>query len=454
MFQNLTGRLSEMVRDLSGRGRLSENNMKTALDTVRAALLEADVALPVIKKFIMNTKQKAIGQKVLKSLSPGQAFISLVQKELVLLMGQANESLDLKAAIPVVILLAGLQGSGKTTTAGKLGRFLKQREKKRVMVVSTDIYRPAAIAQLAVLAQDNDLLYAPSHAGERPVDIVKQALHSAQSQGAEVLIIDTAGRLHIDQHMMQEIRDIHAVAHPHEVLFIVDSMAGQDAVNTAKIFSHALPLTGVILTKADGDARGGAALSIREVTGKPIKFLGVGEKSDALQPFHPERMASRILGMGDVLSLIEEAESRLDREQVQKFAKKMDKGHFDLDDFRQQLRQMSNMGGVQALMDKMPGLGQVPTGAKEMLNDKVTQGMEALINSMTLEERKSPEVIKFSRKQRICKGSGRSIQELNRLLKQFEGMQKMMRTFSQKGGMQGMMRALAGKLPTGMLPPI
>lgn len=450
MFSNLTERLSQTVRDISGRGRLTEKNIKAAIDEVRKALLEADVALPVVKKFIMNVKQKAIGSKIMKSLSPGQELVKLVKKELTLVMGQANESLNLKATPPVVVLMAGLQGSGKTTTTAKLGKYLNNRENKKVMVVSTDIYRPAAIEQLKLLADDNNLLHFPSTTSEKPLDIARGAVIAAKKQSADVLIVDTAGRLHIDEAMMAEVSELCRELNPTETLFVVDSMTGQDAVNTAKAFNEALGLTGVILTKADGDARGGAALSVREVTGKPIKFLGVGEKTDALQPFHPERIASRILGMGDVLSLIEEAEQKLDKAKAEKIAKKMDKGRFDLEDFRDQIVQMSNMGGMANIMDKMPGMNAIPEQARAAVNDNMLKGIEAVINSMTKDERRSPDIIKASRKKRIAQGSGRTIQEINKLLKQFDQMQKMMRKLSKKGGLKGLMQSMRGKLPKGM----
>jgi signal recognition particle subunit SRP54 len=453
MFNSLTERLTKTVRDLTGRGRLSEKNMQTAMKEVHQALLEADVALPVVKKFIMNVKQKALGQKILKSLTPGQSLVKLVKKELVLLMGQANEALNLKAVPPVVVLLVGLQGSGKTTTTGKLGRLLKTKENKKVMVASVDVYRPAAIKQLEILAQDNGLEYFPSSASEKPEAIAQAAYAEAKKRGMDVLLIDTAGRMHVDEQMMQEVSSLSKLLKPTETLFIVDSMTGQDAALTAKTFNDTLELTGIILTKADGDARGGAALSVREVTGKPIKFIGVGEKIEALAPFHPERIASRILGMGDVLSLIEEAEEKLDKEQATKLAKKLDKGKFDLNDYKDQIKQMSKLGGVTGILDKMPsmfGMGQVPEAAKSMINDDMFKSIEAIINSMTPKERMEPEIIKASRKKRIAAGSGTSIPEINKLLKQFDQMQTMMRKISKKGGMKNMMRSLQGKLPMGM----
>lgn len=454
MFTSLADRLSKTVRDLTGRGRLSEKNMQSALKEVRQALLEADVALPVVKKFIMNVKQKALGQKILKSLTPGQALVKLVKKELTLLMGQANESLDLKAVPPVVILMSGLQGSGKTTTTAKLGRLLKNKQNKKVMVVSVDVYRPAAILQLEVLAKENELEYFPSTGDDKPEAIAKAAYAAAKQKGVDVLIVDTAGRLHIDDAMMTEVKGLSDLLKPTETLFIVDSMTGQDAANTAKAFNDTLELTGIILTKADGDARGGAALSIREITGKPIKFIGVGEKTDALAAFHPERIASRILGMGDVLSLIEEAEEKLDKSKAEKLAKKFDKGRFDLNDYKDQIKQMSKLGGVNSILDKMPGMGMLganlPDSAKSMINDDMFKGIEAIINSMTQQERHEPDIIKASRKKRIAAGSGTTIQEVNKLLKQFDQMQKMMRKFSKKGGLRGIMQSLQGKLPPGL----
>lgn len=452
MFENLTERLARTMRDMRGRGRLTEDNIKDALREVRMALLEADVSLPVVRDFIGQVKEKAVGQEVMKSLTPGQAFIKVVNDQLIEIMGAANEELHLNTAPPAVVMMAGLQGSGKTTTVAKLSRWLKERKKKSVLVVSCDIYRPAAIHQLETLAGEVGAEFFPSRTDQDPVDIATAALDHARKQFIDVVIVDTAGRLHINDQMMGEIERLHRALEPVETLFVVDSMTGQDAANTAKVFNDALPLTGVVLTKTDGDARGGAALSIRQITGKPIKFLGVGEKNDALEAFHPERVASRILGMGDVLSLVEQAERSIDQEEAAKLSKKLQKGKgFDLEDFRSQLQQMQKMGGVAALMDKLPGMGDLPQGAKNQVNDKEFRRMEAIINSMTARERQRPEIIKGSRKRRIAAGSGTEVQEVNRLLKQFTQMQKMMKKFK-KGGMAKMMRTMKGRMPGGMTP--
>lgn len=445
MFDSLSERLSATLKTLSGQGRLTEKNIEDSLREVRRALLEADVALPVVKTFIERVKEKAIGQNVLQSLTPGQALIGVVQAELTHLMGDANEALNLNVRPPAVILMAGLQGAGKTTTAAKLARQLIERHKKSVLLTSCDIYRPAAIDQLETLAGEVGADFYPSTSDQDPVKITKGAIDHAKRHHRDVLIIDSAGRLHIDDEMMAEITRVHAAADPVETLFVVDSMTGQDAANSARAFNDALPLTGVVLTKTDGDARGGAALSVRQITGKPIKFLGVGEKSDALEPFHPDRVASRILGMGDVLTLIEEAQAKVDQKKAAKMAAKLQKGKgFDLEDFRDQLQQMGKMGGVGAMMDKMPGMGQIPKGVKEQVNDKEFRRMEAIINSMTPLERRKPLLIKGSRKRRIANGSGTQIQDVNRLLKQFTQMQKMMKKVSKKGGMQKMMRGMQG----------
>jgi signal recognition particle subunit SRP54 len=448
MFENLTDRLSRTLRGLSGKSRLTEENVAEALREVRIALLEADVALPVVKDFIDRVRARAIGQEVTGSLTPGQALVKVVHAELVALMGTANDRLDLAAAPPAVVLMAGLQGSGKTTTVGKLARHLKERERKKVAVVSVDVYRPAAIDQLRTLASEVEAQFIESRADEAPLAIVERALKEARSRFVDVLILDTAGRLHVDDEMMQEIKAIHRLATPVETLFVVDAMTGQDAVNTARAFADALPLTGVVLAKADGDARGGAALSVRAITGKPIKFLGVGEKSDALEPFHPDRVASRILGMGDVLSLIEEAERKVDRQKAERLAKKLGKGErFDLGDFRDQLQQMRSMGGIASLMDKLPGMAQVPQAAQAQLSDTTFRRMEAIIDSMTPQERRYPDVINGSRKRRIASGSGTDIADVNRLLKQHKQMQKMMKKVTRKGGMQRMMRGVAAMRP-------
>ena len=451
MFENLTDRLSATLKNVSGRGRLTEDNVKDTLREVRMALLEADVALPVVREFIKNVKENALGQDVSKSLNPGQAFIKIVQAELESAMGNANETLNLAAQPPAVLMMAGLQGAGKTTTVAKLSLFLKEREKKSVLVVSTDVYRPAAIKQLETLAAEVDVEFFPSDISQKPVDIANAAIEYARKSFIDVVIVDTAGRLHVDTDMMQEIQDLHAAINPIETLFVVDAMTGQDAANTAAAFNETLPLTGIILTKADGDARGGAALSIRHITGKPIKFIGMGEKIDALEPFHPERIASRILGMGDVLSLIEEVERNVDKDKAAKLAKKVQKGQgFDLEDFRDQLVQMKSMGGMMSMMDKLPGMSQVPDAVKDQMDDKLTNRMEAIINSMTPAERKRPDIIKGSRKRRIATGSGTQIQDVNKLLKQFTQMQKMMKKMSGKGGMKKMMGKMKGMMPPGM----
>ena len=452
MFDNLTQRLTQTMQKLRGKGRLTEDSIKETLREVRIALLEADVALPVVQSFINQVRERALGQEVISSLQPGQALVKIVHDELVQIMGEENEALDLKANPPVVVLLAGLQGSGKTTTTAKLAKHLKEQAKKKVMVVSCDVYRPAAIDQLKTLAEQVDVLFHPSSAADQPVAIAKQALDAARKQFADVLLVDTAGRLHIDTDMMDEIRQLHAAVSPHETLFVVDSMTGQDAANTAQAFNEALPLTGVILTKTDGDARGGAALSVRQITGKPIKFVGTGEKIEALQAFHPERVASRILGMGDVLSLVEDVQRHVDKDKAEKLARKIKKGKgFDLEDFRSQLEQMQSMGGLSSLAEKMPGMGELPEHVKNRVNDRQTVSMIAIINSMTPQERRFPDVIRGSRKKRIASGSGTQIQDINRMLKQFSQMQRMMKKFG-KGGMKGMMRKMAslkGQMPGG-----
>jgi signal recognition particle subunit SRP54 len=455
MFDNLSGRLAEATRNLTGKGRLSESNIKDTLRQVRLALLEADVALPVVKSFIEKIRLRAIGEEVGKSLTPGQALIKVIHMELVTLLGSDTVELDLRAQPPVVILLAGLQGAGKTTTAAKLARRLIEKDKKRVMMVSVDVYRPAAILQLQTLATEVGAQFCESEETQEPQAIVAQALDDSRRSHADVLIVDTAGRLHVDEAMMQEVVGVHAAASPHETLFVIDSMAGQDAVNSAQAFDQHLPLTGIILTKADGDAKGGVALSVREVTGKPIRFLGIGEKTDALEVFHPDRMASRILGMGDVLTLVEEIEGKVDREKADKLAKKMQKGKgFDLADLRDQFEQMLNMGGMAAMLEKLPMPGNVnPAALKESANEDQLRRQIAIINSMTPTERRFPKTINGSRKKRIAAGSGRQIQDVNRLLKQHLQMSKMMKKMS-KGGMGKMMRGMSGGgLPPGMLPP-
>jgi signal recognition particle subunit SRP54 len=446
MFESLSDRLSQSLRGISGKARLSEENIQDTLREVRMALLEADVALPVVKDFVESIKQRALGQEVMKSLSPGQAFLRIVQNELETVMGAANEGLDLAVKPPAVILMAGLQGAGKTTTVAKLAKLLKERDKKKVTVVSADVYRPAAIKQLETLAAEVGVDFFASNIGQKPVAIVLAAIEHAKIQFSDVLIVDTAGRLAIDQDMMAEIAELHRVTQPAETLFVVDAMSGQDAATTAKAFGEALPLTGVILTKVDADTRGGAALSVRAITGKPIKFLGVGERTAALDPFHPDRLASRILGMGDVLSLIEEAEQKVDKEKAAKLARKVKKGgKFDLEDFRDQLQQMNNMGGITSMLDKLPGMGNIAQLAQQKLDVKMFARMEALINSMTPKERRNPELIQGSRKRRITQGSGTQVQDLNRLLKQHKQMQKMMKKMK-GGGMEKMMRGLGGMM--------
>ena len=447
MFDNLTKRLSETFKTLRGQGRLTEKNIKDTLREVRMALLEADVALSVVKELIEHVQQRAIGQEVIGSLTPGQALIGVVRDELTALMGELCDELNLQAPPPLVVLVAVLQGSGKTTTVAKLSHWLIERKKKSAMVVSCDVYRPAAIKQLETLATEVGAQFFPSDASQKPVDIATAAIAQARQQSVDVLLIDTAGRLHIDEQMMGEIKELHAATQPTETLFIVDSMTGQDAAKTAKAFNDTLPLTGIILTKTDGDARGGAALSVRHITGKPIKFMGIGEKIDALEPFYPERIASRILGQGDVLTLIEEAERTVDKEHADKFLGKLKKGQtFDLEDFRSQLIQMRNMGGIANLMDKIPGLDQVPEKAMAMIGDKEVKRMEAIVNSMTPNERHIPTIIKGSRKRRIANGSGTKIQDVNRLLKQFTQMQKMVKQASKKRGVAGVMRGMKGKM--------
>ncbi|MEE2000969.1 signal recognition particle protein [Alkalimonas sp. MEB108] len=454
MFENLSDRLTRTLKNISGRGRLTEDNIKDTLREVRMALLEADVALPVVRDFVAQVKEKAVGLEVSKSLTPGQEFIKIVRKALEDAMGEANEELALNTQPPAVVLMAGLQGAGKTTSVAKLARFLTGRKKKKVLVVSADVYRPAAIKQLETLAKEVGVEFFPSDVSQQPVAIVNAAIAHARTRLFDVLLVDTAGRLHVDDAMMQEIQALHAAVKPIETLFVVDAMTGQDAANTAKAFNDALPLTGVILTKADGDARGGAALSIRHITGKPIKFIGMGEKVDALEPFHPDRVASRILGMGDVLSLIEEIEQKVDKDKAAKVAQKMMKGKgFSLEDFRDQLGQMRNMGGMMSMMDKLPGMKNLPANVAGQMDDKQFIRMEAIINSMTPKERQFPDLIKGSRKKRIAAGSGTQVQDVNKMLKQFTQMQKMMKQMSGKGGMMKMMRGLGGKLPPGMLPP-
>jgi signal recognition particle subunit SRP54 len=445
MFESLSEKLTQTLRGLSGKAKLTEENVAAALRDVRMALLEADVALPVVKQFIDQVKVRALGQVVDSALNPGEAFVKIVHEELVHVMGDANDALNLSTKPPAIILLAGLQGAGKTTTVAKLARLLKERQRKKVAVVSVDVYRPAAIEQLRTLAGEVGAHFVASSGDEDPLAIAARAVKEANTQFADVLLVDTAGRLAIDEAMMAEIRALQGQLHPIETLFVVDAMTGQDAANTAKAFNDALDLTGVILAKADGDARGGAALSVRAITGKPIKFIGMGEKTDALEPFHPDRLASRILGMGDVLSLIEEAERKVDRKKAERLARKLQKGsRFDLGDFRDQLEQMTSMGGIGSMMEKLPGMGQLPPAAQAQLDDGMFRKMAVIIDSMTAHERRFPDVINGSRKQRIARGSGCHVPDVNRVLKQHKQMQKMMKKVTRKGGMQKMMRGLQG----------
>lgn len=450
MFQSLSDRLSQSLRTITGKAKLTEDNIKDTLREVRMALLEADVALPVVKDFVERVKQRALGQEVSKSLSPGQMFVKIVQAELEAVMG-ASEPLNMATQPPAIILMAGLQGAGKTTTVAKLAKYLKQEQRKKVMTVSADVYRPAAIKQLETLSEDVGAHFFPSSVDQQPADIVNAALREAKLKFADVLIVDTAGRTAVDEEMMAEIKSLHAVLNPIETLFVVDAMTGQDAANTAKAFSDTLPLTGVVLAKADADTRGGAALSVRHITGVPIKFMGVGEKTEALEVFHTDRIASRILGMGDVLSLIEEAERKIDKAKAEKLVQKVQKGKgFDLEDFRDQLQQMKNMGGISSMLDKLPGMGGVAAQmAQAKVDTKQFDRMEAIINSMTPKERRNPDLLNGSRKRRITQGSGTDLQDLNRLLKQHKQMQKMMKKMKSKGGMMNMMRGMGGMMPSG-----
>ena len=444
MFDSLSQRLSTTVQRLRGRGRLTEENIREATREVRVALLEADVALPVVQALVQRIKVRAVGQEVMKSLTPGQALIKVVRDELTLVMGAQSAELDLNVPAPAVILMAGLQGAGKTTTVGKLAKLLKERRKKKVMVVSADVYRPAAIDQLKTLAGQTGVLFFPSDPSQKPVDIVRAAISDAKKSFVDVLLVDTAGRLAIDEAMMAEIKALHQAVNPVETLFVVDSMTGQDAAVTAKAFSEALPLTGVVLTKTDGDARGGAALSVRYITGKPIKFIGTSEKMDGLDVFHPDRIASRILDMGDVLSLVEQVERDVDQEKAAKLAEKVAKGKkFNLNDMRDQLEQMQNMGGIHALMDKLPGMGQVPDNLKNQVTGKEVPRMIAIIDSMTQKERRNPALLNGSRRARVARGSGTSPAQVNQLLKQYQNMEKMMSKLSM-GGIKGMMRGMKG----------
>lgn len=452
MFESLSDRLTRSLRKITGKARLTHDNIQDTLREVRKALLEADVALSVVKDFINEVRKRAIGQEVSRALNPGQQFLKIVEQELTQMMGEANEKLNLAMQPPAVVLMAGLQGAGKTTSVAKLARFLKDKEKKKVLVVSADVYRPAAIKQLETLAAEVSAEFFPSSSDQNPIDIARNAIAHGRKIFADVVIVDTAGRLHIDEALMDEIKALHAAINPIETLFVVDAMIGQDAVNTAKAFNDALPLTGVVLTKADGDARGGAALSVRHITGKPIKFLGVGEKVDALEPFYPDRLASRILGMGDVLSLIEDVEQKLDKAKAEKLIQKVKKGKtFDLEDLRDQLQQMQNLGGMGAILGKLPGMGDITAAAEKADVGKQFKQMEAIIGSMTPAERRDPELINNSRKRRIAMGSGTDIQDINRLLKQHKQMAKMMKKFK-GGGMSKMLRGIGGMMGGGTPP--
>ncbi len=450
MFETLSDRLGRTVKNWLGQGRLTESNIQDSLREIRVALLEADVALPVVKDFVEQVKQKAIGQEVIKSLNPGQVLVKIVQDELAFALGGKNSALNLAAVPPAVILMAGLQGSGKTTSCAKLAKYLKEQLKKKVLMVSCDVYRPAAIDQLQMLGKEIDVEVFPSSAQEKPKDIALNALDYARKNWFDVVLVDTAGRLHVDEEMMDEIKVLHQETKPVETLFVVDSMTGQDAINTAQAFHKAVPLTGVILSKADGDARGGAALSIRMITDVPIKFLGIGEKLNALEIFYPDRLASRILGMGDVVSLVEEAQQKIDKQAAEKLAKKIQKGKgFDLEDFRDQIAQMNKLGGIQGIMSKLPGMNMIPANVKNQVNDKFFIQITAIINSMTPQERRHPDIIKASRKKRIAGGSGTQVQDVNRLLKQYEDMQSMMKRFKGMGGMMNLLKGLGG----GGIPP-
>ncbi len=453
MFDNLTERFTQTIKKLSGQGRLTDDNIQETLGEVRTALLEADVALPVVKAFMSQVKQRAIGQEVVGTLTPGQVFVKIVNEELIAIMGQEGEKLNFATQPPAVILMAGLQGAGKTTTVAKLARWIKENEKRSVVVASADVYRPAAIEQLKTLADEVGVDFFPSDPSESPIDIARRAIDFTRKKYKDVLILDTAGRLHIDQDMMEEIQQLHSAINPIETLFVVDAMTGQDAANTAKAFGDALDLTGVILTKADGDARGGAALSVRHITGKPIKFIGMGEKSTALERFHPNRIASRILGMGDVLSLVEDVEKKLDKAKAESLIKKLQKGRpFNLNDYHDQLMQLQSMGGITAVMEKLPFMSTLPKDVKGKINDNEVFQHVAMIQSMTPDERARPEIINPSRKNRIAKGAGIDVQQLNAMLKQFDYVKKMMKTFK-KGNLVELFKTLKGKLPHGGMPP-
>ena len=448
MFESLTQRLTKTLKNITGQGKITEDNIKDTLREVRMALLEADVSLPVVKDFIADVKEKALGVEVNQALNPGQEFVKIVYEELKKVMGEENAELNLASQPPAIILMAGLQGAGKTTSVAKLSKFLKEKQKKKVMVVSADVYRPAAIEQLKTLAESVGVEFFASTVDQKPLDIVQKSLEEAKLKFMDVLIVDTAGRLHVDEEMMDEIKEIHSFLNPVETLFVVDAMTGQDAANTAKAFNDALPLTGVILTKMDGDARGGAALSVRKITGKPIKFIGSGEKVDALTPFYPERMASRILDMGDILSLVEELQAKVDRKQADKLVDKFKSGQdFDFDDFREQIVQMRNMGGMVHMLDKVPGMSSLPDEVKDKMDDKIIYRKEAIINSMTKKERRNPEIIKASRKKRIADGAGVDVSEVSKLIKEFTQMQHLMKRLKSKGGIRKMLNLVKDLMP-------
>jgi len=451
MLDSLSQRLARVVKSMRGEARLTEANTQEMLREIRIALLEADVALPVVRAFIATVKEKALGQEVLQSLTPGQALVGVVNQALTDLIGGSTAELDLASQPPAIILMAGLQGAGKTTTVGKLARWLKETRRKKVLTVSCDVYRPAAIEQLKTVTAQVGADFFPSRTDQKPEDIARAAVAWARNHYHDVLIVDTAGRLGIDQAMMAEITTLHRVLKPVETLFVVDAMQGQDAVNTAKAFNEALPLTGVVLTKLDGDSRGGAALSVKSVTGKPIKFVGVGEKLDGLDVFHPDRMANRILGMGDIVALVEQAQAGVDQEAARGLAEKLKGGsRFDLNDFLQQISQMKKMGGLSSLLDKLPAEMQGKAGPGDMDRaERDMRRMQGIIHSMTPQERTKPELIKASRKRRIATGAGVPVQEVNRLLNQFSQMQAMMKKM-QKGGLAKMMRSMKGMMGGGL----
>ncbi|MGQ0587393.1 MAG: signal recognition particle protein [Gammaproteobacteria bacterium] len=450
MFDSLSRRLSAALDALRGQGRLTEDQIKGAARDLRMALLEADVALPVVRDFVDKVRTRALGTEVTQSLTPGQAFLRLVHQELTAALGGASESLNLRAVPPAVVLMCGLQGSGKTTTTGKLALRLREVEKKNVVVASADVYRPAAIEQLKTVAAQAGVEWFPSQAGEAPLAIAVAALAHARKRFADVLLLDTAGRTTVDEAMMQEIAALHRAVKPVETLFVVDAMTGQDAANVAKAFADRVPLTGVILTKADGDARGGAALSVRAVTGAPVKFLGTGEKLDKLEAFHPDRIAARILGEGDMLSLIEETVQKVDRDKAEKFAEKLKKtrGSFDLEDFREQLAQMQSMGGIASMLERLPGAAQLQDRLKQANPEKDVKRSIAIINSMTRKERRFPDHLKASHRRRIAAGSGTQVQDVNKLMRQFEQARDMMKKVA-GGGMAKLMRGFSGRLPPG-----